>query len=220
MLTPSQKKRLFSLYPVLSEVEQPLLKETLANASVIRLKAGTRVFDELSPCRAFPFVLSGRIRVFKQSVNGRELSLYTVSGGGACIVTTGCLLGDEVYNASGEVKADTEMVMMPSPEFDRLLGAGAFRIFVFSLISRRILELMQLVEEVAFHRLDRRLAALLVRRGTPVTASHQELADELGTVREMVTRLLNSFSDSGMIRLGRARIEILDESMLQDILTP
>jgi CRP/FNR family transcriptional regulator len=76
---------------------------------------------------------------------------------------------------------------------------------------------MQLVEEVAFQRLDRRLASLLLRRGRSSRVSHQELADELGTVREMITRVLKSFSDSGLIKLGRERIEILDESALKDI---
>ena len=78
---------------------------------------------------------------------------------------------------------------------------------------------MQLVEEVAFQRLDIRLASLLLRRGRYIKMSHQELADELGTVREMITRVLKSFSDSGLIALGRERIEILDEPALQNILT-
>lgn len=218
MLTKNQKEKLFDLYPVLSRVDQDLLEQSLESATVIRLDKGTRIFDEMQPCNAFPFVLSGKIRVFKQSVNGRELSLYTVAGGDACIVTAGCLLGDEPYNASGQVKQDTHMVMMPSGAFNRLLGATVFREFIFSLISKRILELMQLVEEVAFQKLDRRLVSLLIRRGNRLKVSHQELAGELGTVREMVTRLLNSFSDTGLVRLGRGRIEILDEAGLRDIL--
>ena len=92
-----------------------------------------------------------------------------------------------------------------------------FREFIFSLFSKRILGLMLLVEEVAFQKLDKRLATLLLRRGGRIDSSHQELADELGTVREMITRLLNSFSDTGLIELSRGRIEIVDEQALKFI---
>jgi CRP/FNR family transcriptional regulator len=218
MINEKQMKKLFEVYPVLSEVDQELLTHALSGAQLVTLKAGTLVFDELQPCNAFPFILSGNIRVYKQSVNGRELSLYNVTSGDVCVVTAGCLLGDEPYNASGLVKMDSVLVMMTAQDFENLLGLRAFREFIFSLFSKRISELMQLVEEVAFQRLDRRLASLLLRRGRHIKVSHQELADELGTVREMITRVLKSFADSGLIMLGRERIEILDESALKEIL--
>jgi len=219
MVDEKQIKKLFDLYPVLSRVDRDLLTHTLSNAKLIKLKAGTLIFEELQPCNAFPFILSGNIRVYKQSVNGRELSLYNVTSGDACVVTAGCLLGDEPYNACGLVKSDSVLVMMSASNFESLLSSRVFREFIFSLFSKRISELMQLVEEVAFQRLDIRLASLLLRRGRYIKMSHQELTDELGTVREMITRVLKSFSDSGLIALGRERIEILDEPALQNILT-
>jgi len=218
MITEDKKKELFRLYPVLSGVNQELLDRSLSGAKLITLKKGTLIFDELQPCNTFPFILSGKIRIFKQSINGRELSLYTVESGDTCIVTTGCLLGNEVYNASGMVKKDTDLIMLSASSFDELLNAPAFREFIFSVISKKILELLQLVEAVAFHKLDRRLASLLIQQGKKLKISHQELADELGTVREMITRLLNSFSDTGLIRLSRGRIEILDVPALKQIL--
>jgi CRP/FNR family transcriptional regulator len=217
MLNQDQTQRLFQLYPVLARLEPKLLDHALLDARLITLKTGARVFNELQPCNAFPFILSGHIRVFKQAENGRELSLYNVREGDACVVTAGCLLGDKPYNASGQVKAQSSLVMLPAPAFDRLLSNKTFREFIFSLFSQRILGLMQLVEEVAFHKLDRRLAGLLLRRGGKIKASHQELADELGTVREMVTRLLNSFADSGLLNLGRGRISLLDKKALEAI---
>ncbi len=134
------------------------------------------------------------------------------------MVTAGCLLGDEPYNAFGSIEEDSELVMMTSTDFENLLTSRVFREFIFSLFSERILGLMQLVEEVAFEKLDRRLASLLLRKGKHISISHQELADELGTVREMITRLLNSFSGSGIIALSRGQIEILDEDALRSIL--
>ncbi len=218
MMNEKEEKELFSLYPVLSEVDRELLTHALSRAQLVNLKAGTLIFEELQPCNAFPFILSGNIRVYKQSVNGRELSLYNVTSGDACVVTAGCLLGREPYNACGLAKEDSMLVMMTADDFEALLGSRVFREFIFSLFSRRISELMQLVEEVAFQKLDKRLASFLLRRGRHIKVSHQELADELGTVREMITRLLNSFSDTGLILLGRERIEILDESALKGML--
>jgi CRP/FNR family transcriptional regulator, anaerobic regulatory protein len=217
MISEKQIKELFNLYPVLSEVDQELLMHVLSNAKLVTLKAGTVIFEEFQPCNAFPFILSGNIRVYKQSVNGRELSLYNVTSGDACVVTAGCLLGDDPYNASGSVKMDSTLVMMTANDFENLLSSKVFRAFIFSLFSKRISELMQLVEEVAFQKLDRRLASLLLRRDRHIKVSHQELADELGTVREMITRVLRSFSDTGLIKSGRERIEILDESALKEI---
>lgn len=215
MLTKDQKKELFESYPVLGEMDPELVSGALSQAGLTLLKAGTLIFDDFHPCQAFPFVLSGTLRVFKRSESGRELSLYNVSAGDVCVVTAGCLLGHGPYNASGLVKKETRLMMVSSVDFDRMLEEKPFREFIFSSVSRRILDLMQVVEEVAFQKLDQRLAALLIRQKDRLQVSHQELAHELGTVREMITRLLNSFSDQGLIRLGRGQIFLLDEAALQ-----
>ena len=143
--------------------------------------------------------------------------MYNVTSGDACVVTAGCLLGDKPYNASGQVKADSTVVMMPAGEFERLLTSRVFREYIFALFSQRVLGLMQLVEEVAFHKLDKRLASLLLARGGRIKASHQDLADELGTVRAVITRLLNGLADSGTITLGRCLVEIKDRQALETI---
>jgi len=217
MINQKQIDALFEIYPVLPDVDRELIARALSNAQWVTLKAGRPIFEELQPCNVFPFILSGNIRVYKQSVHGRELSLYNVTAGDVCVVTAGCLLGDEPYNASGTVITDSTLLMMTSNDFENLLTSRVFREFIFSLISKRIIGLMALVEEVAFQKLDKRLASLLLRRGRHIKVSHQELADELGTVREMVTRLLNSFSDTGVITLGRGQIEVIDEPALKDI---
>ena len=217
MITEQEKKTLFDLYPVLSELEKNVMDSALAACRRICLARGTGVFQELDVCQAFPFVLTGELRVYKASESGRQLSLYRVRAGDACIVSAGCLLGDKTYNAAGMVMEDVCLIMMPDPVFDRLMAEKPFSRFVFSLISTRVLELMQLVEAVAFHRLDRRLASVLLKSGPRIRISHQDLADELGTVREMVTRILNGFADTGLVSLGRGEIEILDPDGLSDL---
>ena len=214
MISNTQIQGIYRLYPVMAEVDPLVAEEAMADCTAVTLNRGTRVFRELEACRAFPFVLSGELRVYKQSESGRELSLYHVGAGDACIVSAGCLLGDKIYNAAGQVREDALVVMMPDRAFDLLMAQKAFRDHMFSLISKRVVGLMQLVEEVAFHRLDRRLAALLLKKGLTIRASHQELVDELGTVREMVTRVLQHFARDGLVSLGRNRIDILDRGGL------
>jgi CRP/FNR family transcriptional regulator len=132
-----------------------------------------------------------------------------------CIITSSCLLGHADYNARGVTEGATTLVLLPRDVFDEMLGEPAFRDFVFALFSERMAELMQLVEEVAFRKLDQRLAALLLGKGRVVRATHQQLADELGSVREMVSRLLKGFAEQGLVRLGREQVEVLDPAGLR-----
>lgn len=203
---------LTKLYPVLGHLPEPL-----RDLQEITLPAGAVLFDERQSCRGFPFVLSGGIRVVKTAANGRELPLYRVLPGESCIITSSCLLGRTEYNARGVTESETRLALLPRDRFDALLAVPAFRDFVFHLFAERIAELMQLVEEVAFRKLDQRLANLLLGKGRRLQVTHQQLADELGSVREMVSRLLKGFAAQGLVRLGRERIEILDPAGLRKL---
>jgi CRP/FNR family transcriptional regulator len=147
-------------------------------------------------------VLAGSIRVVKAAPNGRELPLYRVTPGETCIISSACLLGHTPYNARGVTEADTTLLLVPNADFQALLGEAAFRDFIFQLFSERIADLMQLIEEVAFRKLDQRLAALLLGKGRSVHTTHQQLADELGSVREIVSRLLKGFAEQGLVALA------------------
>jgi CRP/FNR family transcriptional regulator len=207
---------LAELYPVLARLPAELARQ-LAAAQVLTVPAGTVLFDERQPCQGFPFVLRGGIRVAKPAANGRELPLYRVLPGESCIITSSCLLGRTDYSARGVAETETDLVLMPRPLFDALMDQPPFRDFVFHLFSERIADLMQLVEEVAFRKLDQRLADLLLGKGKVVHATHQQLADELGSVREMVSRLLKGFAEQGLVRLGREQVEILDPEGLRRV---
>jgi CRP/FNR family transcriptional regulator len=208
---------LAALYPVLDALPAPVRARLQAESQPMTVPAGTVLFDDYQPCQGFPFVLSGAIRVLKLAANGRELPLYRVLPGESCIVTSSCLLGHNDYNARGIAESDTTLLFMPRALFDDLLAEAAFRDFVFHLFSERIAELMQLVEAVAFRKLDQRLAHLLLGKGRQLHTTHQQLADELGSVREMVSRLLKGFAEQGLVRLGREQIEILDPAGLRRI---
>lgn len=208
---------LAALYPVLADLPADLAAGCAAACQRMTVPAGTVLFDERQPCRGFPFVLSGGIRVAKLATNGRELPLYRVLPGESCIITSSCLLGRADYNARGTAESESVLALMPRPTFDCLLAQPAFRDFVFHQFAERIADLMQLVEEVAFRKLDQRLAGLLLGRGRQLRVTHQHLADELGSVREMVSRLLKGFAEQGLVRLGREQIEILDPAGLRKV---
>lgn len=221
METPEIRRRIRGLYPAFESLNDAALDRLLAEAHVMAVPAGTVLFEEESPCQAFPLLLEGIIRVSKVGANGRELQLYRVVPGEACILTSSCLLGRVAYNARGVAESDVLAVALPQPVFSRLLGEHApFRDYVFALFAERIAELMQLVEAVAFQRLDQRLATLLLGKGRVVHATHQALADELGSVREIVSRLLKSFAEQGLVSLGREQVEIVDAQRLRRIAAP
>ena len=204
-----------ALYPALCALPADLRQRTGGALQLVTLPAASILFDEHQPCRGFPFVISGAVRVVKAAANGRELPLYRVLPGESCIITSSCLLGQRDYNARGITEGETTLGLLPAALFEELLAQPGFRGFVFALFAERMAELMELVEEVAFRKLDQRLAALLLGHGQVLRTTHQALADQLGSVREMVSRLLKVFADQGLVRLGREQIESLDAAGLR-----
>lgn len=203
---------------MLAEIPATELDTFVAEAMLVLLPAGTVVFDENQPCQGFPLLLAGSLRVIKASTNGRELLLYRVCPGESCILTSSCLLGHASYHARGIAESDMEMVVISPATFKKMLSKHEpFRDYVFSLFSERITELMQMVSAVAFQKLEQRLAVLLTNNPTPLHSTHQALADELGSVREIVSRLLKNFADRGWIRLGRKQIEVIDAPALKKL---
>ncbi len=211
MLTSDVRSRLLQLYPALAGMTAAELDDLLENAMVMPLPIGTVVFDENQPCQGFPMLLSGSIRVIKAAPSGRELQLYRVTPGESCILTSSCLLGHTRYTARGIAEQNLEIVLLPAQSFQTLLEKHvAFRDYVFHLFSDRLTDLMQLVSAVAFQKLDQRLAALLVSKPSPLHITHQALADELGSAREIVSRLLKGFADQGWVKMAREQIEVID----------
>jgi CRP/FNR family transcriptional regulator, anaerobic regulatory protein len=218
MIDDATRSSLLQRYPMLGELPAPQLEEVLGGAAAMHLPAGSIVFDENQACQGFPLVLSGSIRVVKASTSGRELQLYRVGPGESCILTSSCLLGQAHYHARGVVEQDIEMIVLAPAEFRNLISLNeSFRNYIFSLFSDRLTDLMQLVSAVAFQKLDQRLAALLVAKPSPIHTTHQALADELGSVREIVSRLLKNFSEQGWVRLGREHIEVVDAAALKRV---
>lgn len=202
-----------SLAPAPTETIERIVREGLHR----RVPAGTVMFSEHSPCAGYPLVLGGSIRVLQRYPNGRELQLYRVKPGESCLLSGSCLLGNANYDASGIAESEVELLVIPPATFHSLIATDeTFRRHVFAMFGERLSSLMQVVEAIAYQKLDQRLAALLVNKSPTgeIRATHQALADELGSVREIVTRLLRSFEDRGWVDLGRERIRVVDRNAL------
>jgi CRP/FNR family transcriptional regulator len=209
------RRKLLENFPVLGALPAGRVDAMLGEAEVVHASAGSVLFDAKQPCRGFPLLLDGSVRVTKSAPSGREILLYRVEPGQGCILSGGCLLGHADYSATGIAEQDVTLVSIPPGLFQELLlQSEPFRNFVFGMYGERLAEVMELVEEVAFRRLDTRLAQLLIRRGPVLEDTHQRLADELGSVREIVSRLLRGFESRGWVKLERERITVLDPKSL------
>jgi CRP/FNR family transcriptional regulator len=213
------REKILALYPALAGLGAERLAEMLPAQALMQVPAGTQVFAENQPCHGFPLLIEGSIKVIKLAASGRELMLYRVIPGGSCIISSSCLLGHTDYNARGVAETPLTLLTLPVDAFATLMLEHApFRDFVFHLFADRIGELMQLVEEVAFTRLDQRLAKLILARNESVLGvTHQQLADELGSVREIISRLLKGFSAQGLVTLGREQISVTNRAGLQKL---
>ncbi|PCI48264.1 MAG: Crp/Fnr family transcriptional regulator [Alphaproteobacteria bacterium] len=204
-------------FPELARLSEENKKILGDGIQIMTVPAGTVMFSEGSECRGYVMLLKGTVRVQKTSEEGREIILYRVEEGESCIMTTTCLISDDHYGAEGIAETDITVAIVPPATFNLLLGkSDKFRNFVFAVYAKRMAVLMMLVEEVVFKKLDRRLAQLLLgRKGSRFEVTHQDIAQELGSVREVVSRQLKVFERGGLIKLGRGMIEILDRGGLQ-----
>ncbi len=181
----------------------------------LSVPAGTQLFEEHAPCQGFPLVLDGEVRVARGTAQGRSLELYRVGPGELCVVSACGLFGNAPLAAHGVAVSPTRLLLLSPAGFEHWVAHAPFRRFVFGVFADRLADLMSLAEAVAFQRLDQRLAAALLGHGSTVMTTHQALADELGTVREIVTRLLKRFERAGWVSLGRERIELRDAAALR-----
>ncbi len=215
--TETTRALLLARFPVFADLSAARLDELLAAAPICRVPAGSVLFEPGARCEGFPLVLDGSVRVATGSASGREIVLYRVGPGEGCILSGGCLLGQNAYAAQGLAETEVTLLRIPPSQFqDLILRFTPFRRFVFDMYGARLAEVMELVEEVAFRKLDTRLARLLVQRGPVVHGTHQNLADELGSVRVFVSRLLRSFEERGWVTLERERVTVVDPKSLQD----
>jgi CRP/FNR family transcriptional regulator, anaerobic regulatory protein len=208
-------------FPPLLALEPNAREILIKNARIVEAPIGTVGYREGGACGAYVMRLAGQSRVYKMSASGREILLYRVAAGETCVITTTCLLGHSNYPASTIVEEPIRDVIIPAPAFNQLMiDSAVFRRFVMTNYGVLISDLIVLLDEVAFHSIDARLAKLLLDSGSvTVGRTHQLIADELGTAREVVSRQLKRFEQKGWVALGRGHVEITDRSKLEKLAT-
>ncbi|MDZ7266454.1 MAG: Crp/Fnr family transcriptional regulator [candidate division KSB1 bacterium] len=218
-----EKRQILQKFPLYRAAPGTLRDQLLQAASSARLLPGEFYFQEGGVCHHIPLVGTGSLRVYKSGERGREITLYHVRPGESCILTAACLLGHRNYPASAVAEEVVEAVLYPAPLFREWIARHEeVRRFVFALLATRLAEVMTLVEEVAFGKRDLQLARFLLERfanqGRPrrtLAVTHEQIAAELGSAREVVSRLLKEFERRGAVALGRRRLHLQNEEVLR-----
>lgn len=208
-------------FPGLSRLEPPIKQLLLSRSAIVEVPEGTTIFGPGKSPENMLFLLDGTVRVQQVSDTGHEIVLYRIHAGQSCVLTTACLLAYENYSAEGISETAVQAAAVPRDVFDELVAQSkSFRDFVFAAFSKRITDLFLMIDEVAFQRLDVRLADKLLDLSNgqdKVATTHQKLSVELGTAREVVSRQLQEFQRRGWIEQGRGSVNLLDRSQLKKL---
>ena len=221
MITDSAVRgRLLEAFPFLGGPDSALLERLVQNARLVRLPAGQAVCHEGDRCNALPLVLDGSARVFKSGVTGREITLYRLAQGESCVLTASCILSGTPFPASAACENDVEAVVIPATDVvDWLRDSPVWREFIFGLVAHRLHRIINVIDDVVFLRMDQRLADYLLQQAGAddgwILLTHQQIADDLGTSREVVSRLLKDLEHRNLIEGGRGRLRVVDRRGLQ-----
>lgn len=212
---------LHKYFATLVDSREPALQQLLATAHIVRLQDAQPVFHAGDLCQNYLLVLNGSVRVYLTTTTGRDVVLYHVGPGESCVITTSCLLGGNDYPAAGVTEEPTIALAISAPQFQQTLALSTdFRHFVFANLGERISQMIARIEAVTVGAIDQRLAQALLanaRQTATVTTTHQQLAAELGTAREVVSRHLKKFAAHGWVRVQRGTVEIVDRAALRKL---
>ncbi len=214
--------------------QQPTSEEVLASlfeqkerdlfikqSQQVTVPANTTIFRQGDACKNYLLVLSGSVKVFSRAENGREIILYHVKEGDSCTLTTACLFSKNTYPAEGITETEVIALMIPRDIFNQgLAQSERFRKIIFDQYARRLGDVIALVENLSFGHIDIRLARLLLQLASEtniVKTTHQNLAIELGTAREVVSRQLKAFENQQLLSLQRGSIHIIKPDSLKEI---
>ncbi|WP_322889554.1 MULTISPECIES: Crp/Fnr family transcriptional regulator [unclassified Yoonia] len=205
----------------LARLEQPVRDLLLARSAIIAAPEGSVIFGPGKSPENMLFLLDGVVRVQQVSESGHDIVLYRITAGESCVLTTACLLAYDDYAAEGIAETDVQAAAIPRDVFDDLVAQSkSFRSFVFAAFSKRITDLFLMIDTVAFQRIDVRLADTLLKLShgeDTVATTHQKLAVELGTAREVVSRQLQEFQRRGWIAQARGSVAISDRAGLEQL---
>lgn len=209
--------KILESFPALKTADSLVTDDFFQNGKYLEIPHSEFISFEGNQCRNLAILLSGRARVYKLGENGREITLYRIGKGESCILTASCILSEKEFPAFAVAETDIEAFVIPSEIFLDWVGKHKFwQKYVFELVSKRLSAIIAVVEEVAFKRVDERIANYLLQTGRRVIhQTHQEIAVEIGTSREVVSRILKDFEHEGIVSLARGEIKIENFTILE-----
>lgn len=219
--SPEFREKVFSLFPLFAQAGQDVQAELFQHAKLAELPAKQLICLEGSKCSCIPLVLEGRARVYKLSESGREITLYRVEPGESCIMTASCILSDVEFPAFAAAETEVEAIVIPPDILHRWINQyEVWRQFLCGMLASRLSEVIAVVEEVAFQRVDTRTAEYLLQSAGAngaIKKTHQDIATDIGTSREVVSRILKEFEHQGLITLSRGAIQTENPIELQRV---
>lgn len=205
------KEKFLEIFPTFRNAPSSLVRKILSRGHYKTVPANMMLQIEGMPCERIGFLLSGAKRVFKASESGREITLYEIEPGEICILNAACIMADTVYPANIITLTSVEMLILSAKDFRKMVAKyDELRSFTFELISHNFSAIVELIEEIVFRKLDERLKKYLIEKSEngQLRTTHQKIASDLGTAREVVTRLLGDFEKKGLVGLSKNLIQL------------
>ncbi len=192
------------------------LQEIIQQFPKTRVPAGTHIFRQGDACLQYFILTQGTARMFTRSVNGKEILLYRVSPDSVCVLTATCIFGGSHFPAEAVAETDMEVRVISKPQFEELMThSPEFREHLLGGFGERISDLIHTIQKLALESIEERLLKLmLMQPQNIINLTHQQIAEEIGTAREVVSRHLKKLEALGYISLGRGSIELVNRSAL------
>ena len=222
LMNQSIATKIFSTFPFLQQLDTQIKTDLLSQVQKVKLSAGQFICLEGDFCNHLPLVISGSVRVYKIGESSREITLYHLDKGDSCIMTASCIISQKAFPAFAIAETEVEAIVIPANSLRKWIKySPIWQDYIFGLLSRRLANVIEIVEEVTFRRMDSRIASYLLKIGhncaENIQITHEEIAQELGTSREVVSRILKSFEKKEILNLSRGMIRLKEKDELEKI---
>lgn len=221
MLDDQVAAEIFRFLPFCATAPAEFLSELRTHAVKMSFSKGQQILHEEDRCNYLPIVIAGDLRVYRTHSSGREITLYHINRGETCFLTMHCIFLDQTFPAAARAEEYTEALMVEARSMQRWREKYPFwQKYVFEMGAQRLISVISVLSDIAFTRMDERVAHFLLAHGgdqanSDLHLTHQDIANELGTAREVVTRVLRALEDDGAIRISRGTLTVIDPALLK-----
>jgi len=219
ILNKEVENRLKTLFPFLLELPEKTYRTIINSGRYETAHIGETLMEEGRVCLGIALVMSGSIRIYKISETGREVTLYRIRPGETCVLAASCMLGGMTFPIIAEAEQETELFMIPKQTFEtEFARSSVMQRFIFRQNAEKLVDIISVLDDIAFERIDKRLIRYLLANGDTLKTTHEKIAMELGTAREVVSRLLKDFENQGLVGLRRGSVKIKKRRQLENFL--